>query len=274
MLRVVVAAEGEEQLDESNVRLWGEELSTTRQAQLDAILEKYRMVMKSTPGETDLTEHTVDTADAKPIQNVPYRLPPQWKDSVRSEVEELVRAGIVVPSTSPWSSPIVPIRNPTDLCGCALITGRLTPDPYYMLLIEEILDKIGDAKFLSKMDLSNGFYQVPLKEDAQLKSAFITPFRKYQFQCMPFGMHIAPAMFQWMMDVVLGGLEEMSAPYIDDILVFSRTWEEHLEHIEAVLERFKQAGLTVKPSKCEWGKQFLEYLGCTMVMDEWQLQRP
>ena len=227
-------------MDESNVRLQGEELSTTKQAQLDAILEKYSVVMKSIPGETDLMEHTVDTADTKPILSVPYRLPPQWKNSVRSDVEELVRAGIVVPSTRPWFSPIVPIRKSDGsvwLCIDYRKPNAMTvPDPYYMPLIEEILDKIGDAKFLSKMDLSKGFYQVPLKEDAQLKSAFITPFGKYQFQRMPFGMQNAPTTFQRMMDVVLGGLEEMASPYIDDVLVFSRTWEEHLEHIGAVLE--------------------------------------
>ena len=93
------------------------------------------------------------------------------------------------------------------------------------------------------------------------KTAFISPAGKFQITKMPFGLKNAPATFQRMMDVVLQGLESFSVPYIDDILIFSNCWEDHLEHIRAVIERLQAAGLTAKCSKCLWGKSSLEYLG-------------
>ena len=138
------------------------------------------------------------------------------------------------------------------------------PDPYYIPLISEIIDKVGEARFLSKIDLAKGFYQVPLSQDAQAKSAFTTLFGKFEFRRMPFGMKNAPATFQRLMDTVLVGQDQHAAPYLDDVLIFSTTWEDHLRHIRRVLTCLEKAGLTVKPGKCSWGQEVLEYLGHTI----------
>ena len=128
-------------------------------------------------------------------------------------------------------------------------------------LIDDLLHRVGEAIYLSKLDLSKGFYQVPLEAKDMEKTAFISPAGKFQFTTMPFGLKNAPATFQRMMDVVLQGLESFSVPYIDDILIFSNCWEDHLEHIHAVIERLQAAALTAKRSKCLCGKSSLEYLG-------------
>ena len=111
------------------------------------------------------------------------------------------------------------------------------------------------------LDLSKGFYQIGIEEDTRDKRAFITPFGKYCFNRMPFGLRNAPAIFQRTMEEVLRGCYRFSAPYIDDILVFSRSGVEQIEHLREVLGALKRNGLTIKEDKCEFGKTHLEYLG-------------
>ena len=111
------------------------------------------------------------------------------------------------------------------------------------------------------MDLNKGFYQIPLTVADMPKTAFSTPWGKFQFTRMPFGLSNAPATFQHLMHVALAGLESFCNAYMDDIIIFSDSWKEHLEHIQLVVEKLRQAGLRAKPSKCCWGIAFLSYLG-------------
>ena len=125
-------------------------------------------------------------------------------------------------------------------------------DAYPMPGIEELIDGLGKAKYLSTLDLAKGYWQVPVAVEDQPKTAFTTPFGLFEFKRMPFGLKGAPATFQRMMDMLLTGLGEYSSAYIDDIIVFSGTWEEHLQHITVILQRLKKAGLTAKPGKCQY----------------------
>jgi len=132
---------------------------------------------------------------------------------------------------------------------------------YHIPLVQAIIDKVGKAMYLSKLDLCKGFYQVKLLDQAQCKTAIVTPFGKFQYRRMPFGLINAISTFQRLIDRVLLGLEECCAAYIDDVLIYSESLVEHLSHLEAVLQRLKDAGSTAKESKCELGKSQLEYLG-------------
>ena len=100
-------------------------------------------------------------------------------------------------------------------------------DPYYMTTLVEILERVGQSQIVSKLDLAKGFYQIPVAEADVEKTTFITPFGKFAFNRMPFGLRNAPAVFQRTMEEVLGHISNC-APYIDDLIVFSTTWEEHL----------------------------------------------
>ena len=131
-------------------------------------------------------------------------------------------------------------------------------DPYHIPLVDEIVGRIGTAKVLSKLDLSKGFYQVGLAEDAMEKTAIVTPFGKLQFTRMPFEL---VSTFQRLMDRVLEGMSECCSAYVDDILVYSPDWESHLRHLDLVFSKLSEAGLTAKLGKCEWGKSRLVYLG-------------
>ena len=127
--------------------------------------------------------------------------------------------------------------------------------------IDDIIDCLGNAKFLSKFDLAKGFHQVPVRECDRIKTAFVTPWGKYQYRYMPFGIRSAPATFQRLMDVVLHDVWYCCQTYIDDIVVFSSSWEDHCSHLAVVLKKLQDAGLTLKTSKCEWGVATCTYLG-------------
>lgn len=130
--------------------------------------------------------------------------------------------------------------------------------------IEELIDQLGKASYLSKLDLNKGFYQIPLKEGDQEKTAFCTPWGKFQFTAMPFGLRNAPATFQRLMHTALADMCSFANSYIDDIIIFSTSWEDHLAHIDRVLTRLQEYGLTAKPTKCQWGSAALTYLGHTV----------
>ena len=197
-----------------------------------------------------------------PIRSVPYAISPKKLEGVRKEIS-LLEKGIILPSTSQWSSPIVPLIKPGGsirLCvDFRKLNAIIQPDPYCMPLVEELIARVGEAKYLSKMDLSKGFYQVPLAEDRE-KTAFLTTGGKFEFFRMPFGLRNAPATFQRLVDRVLGGLKAFATPYIDDI-IFSNDCKQHFGHIREVIGRLQQAELTAKLAKCQWAKRTLEYLG-------------
>ena len=222
-------------------------------------------VFSNLPGKTDLCKLRIETGDSAPIALRPYRPPDRLKDDVREEVDKLVRLGVAEPSFSPWASPVVPVPKKDGSLRICIDYRRLNsvtvPDPYYMCTLEEILEKVGNSGCLSKLDLSKGYYQIAMEDESKDKTAFVTPFGKYRFTRMPFGLRNAPAIFQRTMEEVLRGCYEFSAPYIDDILVFSRDGVEQEGHLREVFKALSTYGLTVKEDKCEFGRTHLEYLG-------------
>ena len=134
-------------------------------------------------------------------------------------------------------------------------------DAYPMPRMEEILDQVGQAKYITTLDLAKGYWQVPVAEADKHKTAFITPRGLYQFKMMPFGLCGAPATFQRMMDQVIRGLHKFANAYLDDLIIFSASWEEHKTHLRAVLRRLQELGLSTKPSKCQFTMTECTYLG-------------
>lgn len=127
--------------------------------------------------------------------------------------------------------------------------------------VDELVERLGRAKYLSTLDLCKGYWQVPLKPACKELTAFRTPFGHFQFRVLPFGLHGAAATFQRMMDKILHGTEDYAAAYLDDIIIFSQSWEEHLEQLREVLNRIKAAGLTIRPDKCALSKPETQHLG-------------
>lgn len=179
-------------------------------------------------------------------------------------------AGVIQPSNSPWASPIVLVRKKDGTYRFCVdyreLNAVTTPDSYPLPRIDDLLDQLGDMKFFSTLDLASGYWQVLVHPDSRAKTAFVTPHGLHEFRVMPFGLTNAPAVFQRLMQRVLMDLNPQDGQgfvtvYIDDILIYSRTLEEHLSHLKAVMSRLIKAGLKLKPSKCLFIREEVNYLG-------------
>ena len=243
----------------------GEQLSNEQKNDLQSIMSEFADVLQETPGRTDLTQHSISTEGARPIRLPPYRVPHAHREAVKKELKEMDESGVIEPSHSEWSSPIVIVKKKDGnirLCVDYRRLNSVTPvDPYPMPRTDELIDQIGQAKHITTLDLSKGYWQVPMKNEDRVKTAFSTPNGLFQFKVMPFGLSGAPATFQRMMDRVIRGMEDFAGVYLDDIVIFSGTWEEHLEHVKKMLLKLREHRLTAKPVKCQFGMKECSYLG-------------
>lgn len=231
---------------------------------LKSLCQNYEEVFTTIPGKCTLATHSIRTTSEVPISQKPYRIPVAKRDAVKKQLEDMSHQGIIRPSRSAWSSPIVLVTKPDQSIRICIDYRKLNEislsDNYPIPRVSEVFEKIGNAKFLSQFDLTKGYYQIPLSSDTKAKSAFVTPFGLFEFNVMPFGMKTSPATFVRLMDRVLDGYPNAVA-YFDDIIIFSETWEQHLSHVKDVLEKLKSAGLTVRPSKCKLGASEIVCLG-------------
>ena len=133
--------------------------------------------------------------------------------------------------------------------------------PFYMPRVEEVLEGVGQARYISKLDLSKGYYQIPVKESDTTKTTFICHRGRFQFTRMLFGVKNAPAIFQELMQGVLKNCTDFSTAYMDDVVIYSHSWTDHVKHINRVLTALRKANLTVNPTKCVWGGKTMLFLG-------------
>ncbi|MGH0125953.1 UNVERIFIED_CONTAM: hypothetical protein FKN15_025173 [Acipenser sinensis] len=195
----------------------------------------------------------------------PYRVPETRRSAIREEVKEMLEAGVIEESTSEWSSPIVMVPKPDGkwrFCNDFRKVNDVSKfDAYPMPRIDELLESIGKARYISTLDLAKGYWQIPLSPGSKEKTAFSTPDGLYQYTVMPFGLHGAPATFQRLMDKILRPHREYAAAYLDDVVIQSEDWEGHLPRVQAVLNSIHKAGLTANPEKCTLGMEEAKYLG-------------
>ena len=184
---------------------------------------------------------------------------------MKSELDEMEREGIIERSLSEWAFPIVLVKKKDGSLRMCVDYRRLSAvadaDAYPMPRVDDMIDALGKSKYITTLDLARGYWQVPMQDKSRPLTAFTTPFGLFQFRVMPFGLHGAPATFQRMMDNLLGDCTAYAAAYLDDIVIHSTTWEEHTRHLTDVLQRLKEAGLTIRPKKCQFGMDRCSYLG-------------
>lgn len=223
-------------------------------------------------GHTTLVQHKIETVDGHPAKQVPRRIPFSQRDKVAELIDDMTKKGVIQPSISAWASPIVlvpkrdgSIRFCVDYRKLNAVTKR---DVYPLPRIDDILDTLGKGRYFTTLDLTSGFWQIEMDPATRDKSAFVTHRGLHEFVRMPFGLCNAPATFQRLMQVVLAGIEwKFCFVYIDDILVCSETFDEHLEHLGIVLERLRRANLTLKPKKCQFLQKVVSYLGHIISQD-------
>ena len=237
------------------------------QGEMDQLLQDYADVFSSTPGKAQVESFSIKLEqDALPSSRPPYQVPIHLREEVSLEIDKLLHLNIIEPSNSvDWCAPIIPVRKPDKsirLCVDYRELNKVTPlDRHMIPTLPDILDRVGHATVLSKIDLTSGFHQIVVEPRSRDYTTFLSPKGKFRFVRMPFGLKNAPSQFQRCMEKVLRPVTDCAAVYIDDIVVFSQDWLSHTEHLKRVFDCFKQAKLTAKPSKCTFGKTKLQYLG-------------
>ena len=220
-------------------------------------------------GKTNVHTHRIETGDAMPVRKRPYRTSPKIEAEINKQIGEMSSSGIIEPSTSMWQSPVVMVKKKSNEMRFAIDyrnLNKVTKQISFPLpRLDNVFDKLGQASasWFSTLDLASGFWQVPLDPETKEKTTFITnDGQKYNFTVLPFGLVNAPSTYQMVMDDVLRGLNwKILLCYIDDIIIFSSSFEEHLHHLDLVFQRLRKANLTLKPSKCTFGAQRVMYLG-------------
>ena len=166
-------------------------------------------------------------------------------------------------SNSDWCSPLVPVKKPDGsvrLCVDFRALNAVTPfKRYWLPSLQEILEKAGNCRVLSKLDLTAGFHLIEMDNSSSDMTTFISPIGKLKFLQMPFGLKNAPAIFQRTIEQVLRPVRDSTCNYTDDVIILSNSWEEHLVNLE--VECIREAGLTMKRKKCEFGRKYMTYLG-------------
>ena len=243
----------------------GDRLSTGQREELQQVIQDYPDVFSTRPGLTTLAEYKIETSQAKPVLQSPYRLPHEYRDMMKGEFRSMQENGIMEPSTSEWAALIVLVGKKDGSLRFCVDYRKLNDvsdaDAYPMPRIDELIDRLGKARYICTLDLTRGYWQVPVAEESRGKTAFTTPYWLYQFRVMPFGLHGAPASFQRMMDRLLNGAYSYAAAYLDDLVIYSETWGEHKKHLRDILERLRAAGVTAKPPKCQFAMAERTYLG-------------
>nr|XP_054769552.1 uncharacterized protein LOC129277391 [Lytechinus pictus] len=231
---------------------------------ISGLLRDYEDVCKDKPGRTPLTVHDVDIGDVRPIKQNPYRLNPSKLEMVNKEIQFMLDNDTIEPSQSSWSSPIVMVPKPDGSQRFCIdyrkVNAVTKTDSYPIPRLEDCIDRVGNSAYITKIDLLKGYWQVPLTDRAKEISAFVTPEGLFQCKVMPFGMKNAPATFQRLTNQVIAGLDNCVV-YIDDILVYSDTWNDHLDHLRALFDRLDKANLVVNLMKSEFAKAKVTYLG-------------
>lgn len=195
-----------------------------------------------------------------------YRVNPTKRVLMHSEVKYLLENGLAIPSSSAWSSPCLLVPKPDNTCHfCTdfhvyMYNHVSKSDSYPLPRMEDCVDRVGVAIFVTKLDLLKGYWQVPLTCRAADISAFVTPDSFCQYTVMPFGFQNAPATFQRLMHLVLADVSNCEV-YLDDVVAYSETWAEHLQTLEKIFQNLKKATLTLNLAKCKFGRATVTYLG-------------
>ena len=207
-------------------------------------------------GTTDLVQHSINTGNAPPIKQPPRRIPLAKMAEANREIDDMLEKGVIETSDSPWSSPIVFVKKKDWTIRFCIDFRKLNDvtikDSYPIPRIDTTLDALSGSKWFSTIDLKSGYWQVKMKPGDKPKTAFSIPGgRHWQFTKMPFGLCNAGATFERLMERVLSNLSwKVCLVYLDDIIILSKDFKEHLDNLRQVFTRLEQANLKMNPKKC------------------------
>ena len=243
-------------------------LTSEQRAEVEALIEQYPDILTSVPGRTDLIQHDIKLSTSEPIQSKGYPVPFKARDVMDSEIKEMLELGVIEKSVSPYSSPVVLVPKKDGSVRFCIDFRKLNKvtefDAEPMPNMEEVINRMSGNKFFTRMDCSKGYWQVCLPDNCKHLTAFETPQGLFQFKTMPFGLVNSGATFCRLMRQVLANVPNVDS-FVDDMWIFTETWEAHMTSLRQVLDRLRSAKLTAKPSKCFIGYSSIECLGHNIV---------
>jgi hypothetical protein len=241
-------------------------LSDEQSHSLRAVLMKHSAVFEDRLGRVKAYKHTIEVTQAKPVFRPPSRRSEEEKKLEREEVAKMLEQGAIKPGRSPWGFPNVIVKKAdggwrvtTNFRALNAITKK---DQYPLPRVEDVLAQLAGQKYFSSLDCRTGYWQIELDDAAKEMCAMVTSEGSYLYQVMPMGMINSTATFQRLMDVILGHLKRQAClAYVDDVTVLGSTFDEHLKHLDEVLLRLEESGMTLKLSKCVFMQVELIHLG-------------
>ena len=253
-----------------------EGLSEEQKITVIGLLEKHSHLWdENRLGVLHGTQHRIETT-GNPVFQHPYRAGPASRQAEKVEVDRMLKQGVIEPSKAQWASPVVLIPKPDGSIRFCIDYRKLNAltvrDVYPLPRMDECLDSLGDAEYFSTLDANTGFWQIEVAEEDRDKTTFSCHVGMYRFLRMPFGLVNAPATFQRAMDIILSEVRwESVLVYLDDVIIFSRSFEEHVKHLDLVLQKLSEAGATLKFSKCKFFRQAVDYLGHRLLPHKLQV---
>ena len=236
-------------------------------ASVRAILEEYSSMWDGKLGEIKLTEHRIDLVpDARPFAQPPYRAGPKARQIKQEHVNKMLRGGVIEPAQSAWASPVVLVPKSDGSLRFCVDYRRLNAisirDSYPLPRMDESIDSLGEASVFFTIDCNSVYWQIPLRKQDREKTAFVCHAGLYRYKRMPFGLTNAPATFKRTLDILLSPYKWRSfLVYLDGIIIFSKSVEEHFQHVEEILTALKSAGISLKLKKCSSFTNNVKYLG-------------
>lgn len=255
-------------------------LNQEEQSQLFKLLKKYSHILYK-PGDkltfSNKVKHTINTTDEIPVHTKSYRYPFVHKEEVNKQINQMLEDGIIQPSSSPWSSPIWIVPKKLDasnqkkwrlVVDYRKLNEKTIDDRYPLPNISDILDKLGRSQYFTTLDLTSGFHQIEMDVNSIPKTAFNVENGHYEYTRMPFGLKNAPSTFQRTMDNVLRGLQgKICLVYMDDIIIYSTSLQEHLDSLKQVFDRLNSYNMKIQFDKSEFLQKSVEFLGHVVTPD-------
>lgn len=243
-----------------------DDLSEGQQESLTHLINTMKQTIGSGLGRTTIIKHEIDTGNCKPIHQKQYNFSPVIRKEIERELDEMLEKDVVEPSHSPWCSPVLIVKKPNGdnrLCLDSRQINKVTKrDTYPLPRVSTILDSLRNARFLSTIDLKSAFWQIELEDSSKEKTAFAIPGRGlFHFKVMPFGLVNASQTQQRLMDILFHALEGKVWAYLDDIVICSVNFEEHIETLGKVMHILKTANLSINVEKCKFARPSLKFLG-------------
>ena len=254
-----------------------EEADEVVREQLQQTLEEFKDVFPDKlpygPPPKRVLDHEIETLPGEtPPHRSPYRLSVAEMDELKRQIDTLLEQGWIRPSSSPYGAPIlfIPKKNGQwRMCIDYRALNKITIKNRYPLpKVDELMDRLHGAKYFTKLDLASGYHQIRVRDSDIHKTAFVSRYGSFEYTVMPFGLCNAPATFQRVMNTILrGGLDEFVLVFLDDILVYSKTKEEHIQHIREILTRLRSEKFFGRLKKCDFFRTEVEYLGFDVGAD-------